>query len=611
MKKFNKHSLVTAFVVSLVLALAGPISAFAATSPALGAAASYSVLSGTGATNTGATTIGGDLGVSPAATYTDAGVTTFLTLGNPHLADGPAAAAQIANTAAFGALDAGANADANCIGGVLPSGTDLTTLSPLGPGLYCSAGTFLLTGNLTLTGTSGVWVFKTVSGLTTSPGSSVTGGDACNVWWRVGSTATIATTTAFRGNILALTAINLFTGATLNGRALAQTAAVTLDANTITGPTCAAAPSGGGVKTGTINVVKTVINDNGGTKVVADFPLFVNGTPVVSGTTNTFPAPAGIYTVTETSNSQYTRNFSGDCDATGTLNLSPGDNRFCIVTNNDIGAPVVVPPVPPLIDVVKVPSPLALPAGPGLVKYTYTTRNIGTVPMTNVTMVGDTCSPITLISGDTNSNAILEVTETWVYTCSTNLPSTHTNTVVATGWANGLSAVDIASATVVVGLPAAIVPPLIHVTKVPSPLALLAGGGMVTYTEKITNPGTVPLNNVRLTDDKCGPMVYVSGDTNVDLKLDRTETWTFTCRSNLTRTTTNTATAVGEANGLTVRDFAIATVVVADAAPVLRGAAPRLPNTGFAPAESDLYLPLVVAAGLSAISLLLNLIPKK
>ena len=64
--------------------------------------------------------------------------------------------------------------------------------------------------------------------------------------------------------------------------------------------TVTAASSGGGLRTGTINVVKTVINNSGRTKIVADFPLFVNGTLVVSGVTNTFPAPAAVYTVTET-----------------------------------------------------------------------------------------------------------------------------------------------------------------------------------------------------------------------------------------------------------------------------------------------------------------------
>jgi hypothetical protein len=193
-------------------------------------------------------------------------------------------------------------------------------------------------------------------------------------------------------------------------------------------------------------------------------------------------------------------------------------------------------------------------------------------------MVGDTCSPITLVSGDNNADAKIDVNETWIYNCSTTLSATHTNTVVATGWANGISTIDIASATVIVGAP--IVPPLIHVIKIPSPLALPAGGGTVTYTKKVTNPGTAPLSNVRVADDKCAPIKYISGDTNGDSKLDTTETWVYACQAKLTKTTTNTAIASGEANGLTVRDFAVATVVVAAAVLSLpkTGIGPNLPN---------------------------------
>jgi len=218
-------------------------------------------------------------------------------------------------------------------------------------------------------------------------------------------------------------------------------------------------------------------------------------------------------------------------------------------------------------------------------------RNIGTVPVSDVTMVGDTCSPIALQSGDTNADARLDVSETWVYTCSTMLSATHTNVVTATGWANGISAVDIASATVIVGGP---VPPLIHVTKIPNLLSLPAAGGMVTYTERITNPGTVALSNVRLTDDKCAPMTRISGDTDGDSRLDTTETWTYTCSTRLARTTTNTASAVGEANGITVRDYAIATVVVA---------APGLPSAGASPLERGGML-WIAAAFLGALLIL-------
>jgi uncharacterized repeat protein (TIGR01451 family) len=283
--------------------------------------------------------------------------------------------------------------------------------------------------------------------------------------------------------------------------------------------------------------------------------------------------------VTEGNNTGYTQSFSGDCDADGVMFLHAAEHLFCVLTNNDIGAAAVVPPVPPIIDVVKVPSPLALPDGPGSVTYTYTTRNIGTVPMTNVTLVGDTCSPIVLVSGDTDGDTQLDLNETWIFRCTTTLSATHTNTVVATGWANGLSASDIASATVIVGIP--VVPPLIHVTKIPNPLTLLAGGGAVTYTETITNPGTEPLENVTLTDDKCSPMHYVSGDVNDNDLLDPSESWTYTCTATLTETTTNTAIASGEANGITATDVAIVTVIVASSFPAF-------PATGFTPHETNL-----------------------
>lgn len=571
-----------AAVLSLVFVMAGPLSASAATSPTLTATSGYSILGASTVTCTGATTVVGNVGVAAGTAITGFPVPCTVSPGTLQSNTASAIAAQAENLSTFGTLDQACD---HTYGS-----QDLTLLSPLAPGVYCSTSDFSLSGNLTLTG-SGVWIFKTVAGLSTSPGSSVTGGDPCNIWWRVGSSAVINTTTQFKGNILALTDINLQNGATLNGRAMVQTGQVTMDANTVSGPTCSVVTPttvAGSRPPGTITVVKHVINDNGGTKTIADFSLFVNGAPVTSGVTSSFVADPNPYAVTETPDPSYTRTFSGDCDANGRLNLNPGSNAVCIVTNNDIGAPVVAPPVPPLIDVVKVPSPLALPGGPGAVTYTYTVRNIGTVPMTNVTLVGDTCSPIILTSGDVNNDSKLDLTETWIHNCTTNLTETHTNTVVATGWANGVSATDIAHATVVVGLP--IIPPLIHVTKIPSPLTLPAGGGLVTFTERITNPGTVALSNVRLTDDKCSPMRYVSGDNNNDSKLDPTEVWTYSCQSRLAVTTTNTATAVGEANGLTVRDFAIATVVVA--------AAPILPLTGFTSANY-----LLASVGIAAVVL--------
>ncbi|MDO8499584.1 MAG: ice-binding family protein [bacterium] len=598
---FSKISLVISVTVFLFgLALPADVAKAAAISPNLGTTAStYSILAGSEVTNAGASTISGNVGISPgvgiAPHYTGFGTVTLGGIIND--ANAAALSAKDEKDTAYTALDQGC--DTTYVGAT----KDLAGLT-LVPGVYC-ADKFDLTGTLTLSGTSSdIWIFKSASSLVLTGGAAVRvvftgGGLACNVWWRVVSSATFDANSTLVGNILSGVSVTLADGASLNGRAFAGTAAVTLVGNTISGPTCtaAAAPgsgsSGGSTSQGTINVVKTVINDNGGTSTVADFPLFINGLLVVSGQTNTYPAYADNYFVTETNITNYTRTFSGDCDANGRVQLlTNGQNKFCIVTNNDIGAPIVVPPVPPLIDVVKVPSPLALPAGPGVVVYTYTLRNIGTVPMANVTMVGDTCSPIVLASGDTNGDAKLDVNEIWVHTCSTTLAKTHTNTVVATGWANGIAATDIASATVVVGLP--VVPPLIHVTKIPSPLTLFAGGGMVTYTNTVTNPGVVALSDVNLSDDKCGPVNHISGDTNNDAKLDTTETWVYTCKTKLTQTTTNTVVADGTANGLTARDFALATVVVATVVP-------KLPNTGMPPDDKN-YLSIIIAfAGISAV----------
>jgi type VI secretion system secreted protein VgrG len=118
------------------------------------------------------------------------------------------------------------------------TGQDLGTLT-LTPGVYNFNSSAQLTGALTLSGT-GDFVFQIGSTLTTASGSSVLtigGADAGNVFWQVGSSATLGTTTAFKGSIVALTSITLDTGATImDGRALARNGAVTLDSNIINVP---------------------------------------------------------------------------------------------------------------------------------------------------------------------------------------------------------------------------------------------------------------------------------------------------------------------------------------------------------------------------------------
>jgi uncharacterized repeat protein (TIGR01451 family) len=110
--------------------------------------------------------------------------------------------------------------------------------------------------------------------------------------------------------------------------------------------------------------------------------------------------------------------------------------------------------------------------------------------------------------------------------------------------------------------------PVIAIAKSASPTSLPAGGGPVTYTYTVTNAGPVPIAGVTVTDDKCAPVTFVSGDTNGNTILDITETWTFTCTTTLTTTTLNTATATGkDASGAATTAFASTTVTVRNSPP--------------------------------------------
>ena len=219
--------------VPLFVALTcGPMQALA--TPILGTAEAFAVLGASTVTNTGATTITGDLGLYPGTSYT--GSATVTQTGTVHLTDGVAMQAQIDNTTAYNALK-------NLLPTTVLTGTDLGGLI-LTSGVYFFASSAQLTGTLTLDAEGDdnpFWVFQIGSTLTTASASAVTiinagadGSTAGGLFWQVGSSATLGTSTDFEGSILALTSITLNTTATIhNGRALAQTGAVTMDTNTI------------------------------------------------------------------------------------------------------------------------------------------------------------------------------------------------------------------------------------------------------------------------------------------------------------------------------------------------------------------------------------------
>jgi type VI secretion system secreted protein VgrG len=211
--------------------------AVAAQAPvSLGRAAGFGVLSATGATTVGATVINGDLGSAGAITG------PFVVNGVNHGAAGLTAGAR-ADAATAYTVAAGATSTAAIPGGTLGGGQSLT------PGVYTAATTIDVTGSLVLTGSSSaVWIFQAGTSLTVNPGTTISfagGAQACNVFWQVGSDATLNNGGGtFAGTILAANAITVTAAAVnIDGRLLARDASVTFIDSTVNVPRCAAAPA--------------------------------------------------------------------------------------------------------------------------------------------------------------------------------------------------------------------------------------------------------------------------------------------------------------------------------------------------------------------------------
>jgi hypothetical protein len=213
------------------LSLAGALGGSGATVPAidLGGANSFRVLASSTVANTGPTSVDGDLGVSPGSAVT--GFPPGTISGSFHAADPVAATAQGDLTTAY--LDAAGRPPGTSVSGNIGGLT-------LAPGVYTSTSTLAISaGDLTLTGlgdSNAVFIFQIASSLTVTTGRKVilTGGaQASNVYWQVGSSATLGTYSFFSGTIMAQASITLQTGASLEGRALARTGGVTLDSSVV------------------------------------------------------------------------------------------------------------------------------------------------------------------------------------------------------------------------------------------------------------------------------------------------------------------------------------------------------------------------------------------
>jgi hypothetical protein len=264
---------VAVFAVVTLLLVAIPIAAKAAPVN-LATAQPFVVLGGAGVTNTGPSVLDGDLGVTPGTSLSGFGAPAVVN-GATHANDAVAGQAQADLTTAYNVAAGQPIAPGNELTGV-----DLGGLT-LSPGAYGYSTSAQLTGQLTLDAhgdPNAQFVFVIGSTLTTASASSVVltnGASPCNVFWKIGSSATFGSGTAFEGNVMALTSISLNSGVTVLGRALARNGEVTLINDVLTLPGCATetstTPTGSGTTTETTSTpsgsgttTSTVVNGGAG-----------------------------------------------------------------------------------------------------------------------------------------------------------------------------------------------------------------------------------------------------------------------------------------------------------------------------------------------------------
>jgi hypothetical protein len=289
----------------------------------LGSAGNFVILTKSGITTTGTTRITGNIGSSPIAATGMTGFGLVMDASNrfskSSLVTGNVYAANYANptpstlTTAVSDMERAYTSAAGRAAGVTELGAGNIGGKTLAPGVYKWSSPVIIPTDVTLAGTSNdIWIFEIAQTLDISSGTQVIlkgGAQPKNIFWQVAGKTTLGTGSVFNGNILDKTAIVMNTGATLHGRALAQTA-VTLDANTVTAPASTSlappTPAGTAGKTVTVNVggnsgvYKTAVTGKGINS------LIVTGTAVSGPGKNIAPAPGNVYQYLDLVPAQYT-----------------------------------------------------------------------------------------------------------------------------------------------------------------------------------------------------------------------------------------------------------------------------------------------------------------
>ncbi|WIE63349.1 ice-binding family protein [Curtobacterium sp. MCLR17_036] len=308
----------------------------------LGTAAPYGVLGASTVTNTGPTVVTGDVGVSPGTAITGFdGAPGGSASGTIHRGDAVADRAQDATTTAY---DTAAS--------LTPTTTGLTELNgrSLAPGVY--RGDFLQLaggGALTLAGDAdSVWVFQAGSTLTIGDASRITitgGASSCNVFWQVGSSATIGSAAQFQGTVLARQSITATTGATVAGRLLARAGAVTLDTNTITAPT--GCPADGTITETTAPEITSGAPSSGTVGTEYSFPVTATGSPAPTYTATGLPDGLTIDSTTGVVSGTPTTAGTSTVTVTADNGTAPADTATYVVTIRPAATASAVPSVAP------------------------------------------------------------------------------------------------------------------------------------------------------------------------------------------------------------------------------------------------------------------------